>query len=118
MEPRRIVQAAGIASVAWVAVHAVSLVQNSSGPAPEPTQLLLRLVAGPLVFLLLGNAVVWLIDRARTGGLEAMLPPDPLRLAMAERPVPAHRSALVRPKARGSINGKSRPGSAPSPRPR
>ena len=66
MEPTRIVRAAGIASVAWVGINAVSLVQNSSGPAPEPASLLLRLVAGPLVFLLAGNAVAWLINRART----------------------------------------------------
>jgi hypothetical protein len=90
MEPRRIIRAAGIASVAWVGINAGSLVQNSAGPAPEPTHVLFRLIAGPLVFLLVGNALAWLVNRARKGERAA---PDPL---LPHQPALAHRVSQAR----------------------
>ena len=63
MESQHIVRAAGIAAVGWVGVVVAALVRGSSGPVPDPTQLLLRLTIGPLAFLLAGNAVAWLVNR-------------------------------------------------------
>ena len=65
MEPRQIVRATGVAAFVWVGVTVVGLVQGSSGPAPDPTHLLLRLTMGPLVLLLVGNALAWLVGRMK-----------------------------------------------------
>lgn len=81
MEPRKIVRAAGIAAVAWVGVVAVGLVRGSSGPAPDPTELLFRLTLGPLVLLMAGNGLAWLVDRAKRRLPEASAP----------RPLPSSR---------------------------
>jgi hypothetical protein len=92
MNPRRIIQASGIASVAWVGINAARLVQNSSGPAPEPTHLLFGLIAGPLVFLLVGNVLAWLVNRAGTGERAAPGPLLPQQPALAHRVRHARRS--------------------------
>lgn len=65
MEPRHIVRATAVAALGWVGVIAVSLVRGSTGPAPDPTDLLLQLILGPMALLAVGNGLAWLMERMR-----------------------------------------------------